>query len=114
MNARKAKLGSDHPYTLTSIANLACTYRNQGRWDEAEKLEVDVMNARKAKLGSDHPDTLTSMANLALTYWSQRRLDEAYSLLSHTVKTMQQVTGPKHPTVQLHYIQQLDKLLKEK
>jgi hypothetical protein len=65
MNARKTKLGSDHPDTLTSMANLASTYRNQGRWDEAEKLEVDVMNARKTKLGSDHPDTLTSMANLA-------------------------------------------------
>jgi hypothetical protein len=59
MNARKAKLGSDHPDTLTSMANLASTYRNQGRWDEAEKLEVDVMNARKAKLGSDHPHTLS-------------------------------------------------------
>ena len=64
MNARKAKLGSDHPYTLTSIANLTCTYRNQGRWDEAERLEVDVMNARKAKLGSDHPDTLSTSGNI--------------------------------------------------
>jgi hypothetical protein len=80
MNARKAKLGSDHPDTLTSMANLASTYRNQGRWDEAEKLQVDVMNARKAKLGSDHPDTLTSMANLASTYWNQGRWDEAEKL----------------------------------
>ncbi|KAF8644345.1 hypothetical protein AX14_009430 [Amanita brunnescens Koide BX004] len=77
MNARKAKLGSDHPSTLTCMVNLASTYRHQGRWDEAEKLEADVMNARKAKLGPDHPDTLTSMVNLALTYSSQERWDEA-------------------------------------
>ena len=32
----------------TSMANLASTYRNQGRWDEVEKLFVDVMNATKA------------------------------------------------------------------
>ena len=56
MNARKTKLGSDHPSTLTSMANLAATYRNQERWDEAEKLEMDVMNASKAKLEFNHPD----------------------------------------------------------
>ena len=41
---RKAKLGSNHPDTLSSMANLAVAYSNQGRLDEAEKLEVDVMN----------------------------------------------------------------------
>jgi hypothetical protein len=35
--ARKTKLGADHPDTLTSMANLASTYSNQGRWEEAEK-----------------------------------------------------------------------------
>jgi hypothetical protein len=60
------------------LANLASTYRNQGRWDEAEKLEVlEVVEARKEKLGSYHPDTLTSLANLASTYRNQGRWDEA-------------------------------------
>jgi hypothetical protein len=40
METRKTKLGVDHPHTLTSMANLAATYRNQGRWDAAEELEV--------------------------------------------------------------------------
>ena len=112
MNARKSKLGSDHPDTLTSMANLACTYWNQGRWDEAEKLEVDVMNARKSKLGSDHPDTLAGMGNLAFTYWSQSRVDEAHSLLLYAANTMQQVMGPQHPRA-LQYIKEFDALLKE-
>src|SRR3954469_21221439 len=30
------RLGAEHPDTLTSMANLASTYRNQGRWKEAE------------------------------------------------------------------------------
>lgn len=67
MEMSKAKLGADHPDTLSSMANLASTYRNQGRWDEAEKLEVQVMETRKTKLGADHPSTLTSIANLAFT-----------------------------------------------
>ncbi len=66
METRKTKLGADHPDTLSSMANLAATYSNQGRWEEAEKLQVQVMETRKTKLGADHPDTLTSMANLAV------------------------------------------------
>jgi hypothetical protein len=61
----KTKLRADHPFTLTSMADLASTYSNQGRWDDAEKLEVQVVETRKTKLGADHPSTLTSMANLA-------------------------------------------------
>ena len=80
------------------MKNLALTYQNQRRWDEAEELQIQELNARQAKFASDHPDTLTSTANLALTYWDQGRLDEAHSLLSHAVKMMQQVMGPQHPT----------------
>jgi hypothetical protein len=40
IEANKTKLGVDHPNTLKSIGNLASTYRNQGRWQEAEQLEV--------------------------------------------------------------------------
>ena len=36
----KAILGDGHPDTLTSMANLASTYWNQGRWEEVEKLEL--------------------------------------------------------------------------
>jgi Tetratricopeptide repeat len=73
MEARKKKLGEDHPSTLTSMANLASTYRDQGRLDEAEELGVQVMEGCKKKLGEDHPDTLTSMNNLAVTYRNQCR-----------------------------------------
>jgi hypothetical protein len=76
----KKKLGADHPGTLTSINNLALTYGNQGRWEEAEELDVEVMETRKKKLGADHLDTLTGMNNLALIYWSQDRWKEAEEL----------------------------------
>ncbi|KAF8722355.1 hypothetical protein AX14_009860, partial [Amanita brunnescens Koide BX004] len=97
MNTRKAKFGPDHPSTLTSMANLACTYRDQGRWDEAEMLEVIVMNARKAKLQPDHPDTLTIMANLASTYMNQGRWDEAEKLEVDVMNESKAKFGPDHP-----------------
>ena len=52
------------PDTLMSLANLASTYRDQGWWKEAEKLEVQVMEKSMIKLAN----TLASMGNLASTY----------------------------------------------
>ncbi len=71
---RKAKLRADYLDILTSMANLASSiYSKQGRSDEAEELEVQVMEIRKTKFGADHLDILTSMGNLALTYSKQGR-----------------------------------------
>ena len=47
MDMRKKLLGAEHPDTLTSMANLAHTYKKQGRWNEAEQLQIQVMNIRK-------------------------------------------------------------------
>ena len=55
MDMRKKLLGAEHPDTLSSMANLAATYRYQGRWNEAEQLEVQVMEKRKKLLGTEHP-----------------------------------------------------------
>ena len=67
METRLKILGEEHPDTLKSISNLALIYRNQGRWKEAEELQVRVMEIRKRMLGEEHPGTLTSMNNLAYT-----------------------------------------------
>jgi tetratricopeptide (TPR) repeat protein len=97
METRKNKLGLDHPDTLTSMANLASTYRSQGRWEEAEQLEVEVMETRKNKLGLDHPGTLNSMANLASTYWNQGRWEEAEQLDVEVMETSKNKLGLDHP-----------------
>ena len=94
---RKINLGLDHPGTLTTMHNLASTYRDQGRWGEAEKLEVEVMKTRKAKLGLDHPDTLLTMNNLAATYSNQGRWDEAETLEVVVMNAKKEKLGLEHP-----------------
>ena len=69
METRKRVLGEEHPDTLTSISNLALTYRNQGQWKKAEDLQVMVIVTMKRVLGERHPFTLASISNLASTYW---------------------------------------------
>ncbi|KAH8586919.1 hypothetical protein B0O99DRAFT_527732 [Bisporella sp. PMI_857] len=46
------------------MANLARTYRSQGRWRKAEELFLQVIEISKMKLGADYPNTLTSVSNL--------------------------------------------------
>jgi len=68
METRKRVLGLEHPNTLSSVANLTSTFWSQGRWKEAEELEVQVIEISARVLGAEHLNTLRSMANLALTY----------------------------------------------
>ena len=48
---RKRLLGNDHPDTLASMVNLAGTYRQQGRWGEAEALQLVVLEKKKFGAG---------------------------------------------------------------
>ena len=70
------------------MAHLASTYWNQGRFNEAEQLQVQVMYMRKKLLGVEHPDTLNSMAHLANTYQSQERWNEAEQLQPNEEKDL--------------------------
>jgi hypothetical protein len=76
--------------------NLASTYRDQGRWEEAEELEVQVMETSLRVIDAEHPDTLTSMANLASTYGNQGRWKEAEELDVLVMETSLRVLGAEH------------------
>ncbi|KAF3390020.1 hypothetical protein DPV78_011688 [Talaromyces pinophilus] len=60
--------------------SLASTYRNQGRWNDAEKLQVQAVETFKTVLRAEHPNIIRSMANLASTYLNHGRWGEAEKL----------------------------------
>ena len=57
MEIRKKVLGPEHPDTLGSMYNLACTWKHQGRDIEAIKLMEECVHLRIRILGANHPDT---------------------------------------------------------
>ena len=79
------------------LARMGMHYWEQGRSDEAEKLEVQVLELQKSVLEEKHPDTITAMANLALTWWQQGRSDEAEKLQVQVLELQKSVLGEKHP-----------------
>ncbi|KAJ5498989.1 Tetratricopeptide TPR-4 [Penicillium expansum] len=89
--------GTNHPFTLTSMSNLASTYREQARWSDAERLEKEVVASSEAVLGETHPQTLISISNLASTYRNQGRLEEAKDLGGKATAVLKEVLGERHP-----------------
>jgi len=62
------------------MENLASTYRNQGRWKEAEELAVLVMETRKRLLGESIPHRSPAWPTSRPCAWDQGRLKEAEEL----------------------------------
>jgi hypothetical protein len=64
MKTRKRVLGLEHPSTLTSMANLAYTLKDQGRDVEAVGLMDSCLELRVNVLGQSHPDPLSALETL--------------------------------------------------
>ena len=79
------------------LSNIGRFLHNDGRWKEAEVLQIQVLQLRKQLLGPKHPDTLTSMNNLALIYQNQGRWKEAEELQIQVLQLHKLILGPEHP-----------------
>jgi hypothetical protein len=55
-----------HPDTIRSMADLAATYHQQGRYAEAEPLTSQALDLRRGVLGERHPDAFQAMYDLAV------------------------------------------------
>jgi tetratricopeptide (TPR) repeat protein len=82
---------------LRLASKCATTLFSDGRYEEAEELQVHVVQTRKRVLTDEHPYTLSSMANLALTYGNQGRWKEAEELEVRVMQTLKRVRTDEHP-----------------
>ena len=62
--------------------NLALSYFDAGRKDEAIEMREEVLARFRKALGEEHPDTLSAMNNLAISYRDAGRIDEAGRLFA--------------------------------
>lgn len=62
------ELGKSHLATIEVSSCLAKAYWRQGRWNEAEKIFVEVLEQRQQLLSKNHPDTVTATFDLASAY----------------------------------------------
>ncbi|KAI4592133.1 hypothetical protein KJ359_011508 [Pestalotiopsis sp. 9143b] len=99
LKARMTQLGANHPYTLTSVSNLAGAVQNQGKYEEAEQMNRRVLDGREKALGKDHPDTLTSISNLAGVLRDQGKYEEAEQMNRRALDGREKALGKGHPDI---------------
>jgi non-specific serine/threonine protein kinase/serine/threonine-protein kinase len=83
--------GDDHPYTLSSIANMGFLLNRQGKLDEAEPFFREALEGRRRVLGDDHPDTLNSINNMGRLLRNLGRPEEAQALGAEAVERARRV-----------------------
>src|SRR5207245_269157 len=77
--------------------NLANSYEDAGRTQEAIKLYEETLRLRKAKLGPDHPHTLISMNNLARAYLGASQPNKARPLFKNLLDGQRSKLGAEDP-----------------
>ncbi len=77
--------------------DLATSYDEAGRRDEALKLREEVLPLRRRVSGPEHPDTLWAMHDLATSYDEAGRRDEAFKLREEVLALHRKLNGPEHP-----------------
>ncbi|KAI9768501.1 MAG: hypothetical protein M1840_004911 [Geoglossum simile] len=90
-------LGNEHPYTLSSVANLASSYGDLGRNQEAMEMREKALELSRRTLGNQHPNTLKVMAGLAISYDDLGRRREAVELKEKVLEASQRTLGNEHP-----------------
>jgi len=91
-----SSIGPETEETITVTEMLASHHWENGEWDEAEKLEVEVLERRRRLLGMEHPDTIQAATSLAMVYYSQGRLNEAEKLQVEVLEQYQRLLGMDH------------------
>lgn len=76
-----ARLGADHPDTLSTLNRLANVRKTAGRVDEAISMLEQLRDTYLPLVGAEHPGMLATLSNLAGAYREAGRLNEAIPLL---------------------------------
>jgi tetratricopeptide (TPR) repeat protein len=90
-------LGSEHPYTVKAMHNLAGTLSAQGNQAEARSLEEQVVEAFGRLLGKEDPITLRSTLSLANMLYQGGDLAGARQLQEQLLAASVRLLGKEHP-----------------
>jgi tetratricopeptide (TPR) repeat protein len=94
---REKALGAEHPWTATSLNNLAALYKAQGEYGKAEPLYERALAITEKALGAEHPSTAVSLNNLAGLYYRQRDYAKAAPLYVRALAIREKTLGKEHP-----------------
>ncbi|CAG8135882.1 unnamed protein product [Penicillium salamii] len=97
---RETLLGPDNIHTLWSSRTLCRAYYYEGRWQEAEALQTQLVKKVQRVLEDDDKLIIRVMHDLGLTYICQERWQDAEKLQLQVVEKSKQLLGEEsHDTI---------------
>lgn len=79
-DSTKSSKNKDLLSRLGPMGNLAALYSEIGRYEEAERLFLELLPQLSATLGKNHSNTLQALLDLGLVYYKQAKYGDAESL----------------------------------
>ena len=92
----RARLGEEHPDTLSATVSLAQHLMTMARYEEARELLERILEPAARVLGPGAETTLYAQSSYGRYLSGQGRLDEAEALLRATYEAQVRVHGPLH------------------
>ncbi len=92
----KLRVGASEESILAAQGNLAITYAELGRGEEALRMRRDVYSGRMKLNGEEHVETLRAALNYASTLCDLRRYAEVKSLMRKMMPVARRVLGASH------------------
>jgi tetratricopeptide (TPR) repeat protein/tRNA A-37 threonylcarbamoyl transferase component Bud32 len=81
LDARRERLGEQHPSVAESLQLLGASLRQQGRLDEAKIALEESLSIQRAVLGNQHGDVANTLNSLSILASSQQRYADAEAYL---------------------------------
>jgi CHAT domain-containing protein/tetratricopeptide (TPR) repeat protein len=95
----KARVGVNHANYALTLNNLATVYREQGKYDEAERLYHRAFTIFEKASGRDHPNVAGTLNNLAIVHEAQGKYGEAEGLYQRALAIFERALGGNHSNV---------------
>lgn len=85
--------GLVHPKLISRLCNLAELYTALERYDEAERIYLNVLELKFRHFGANHPETLWALVDLADSFRVQEKHSEASKYYSYAVRGLINVSS---------------------
>ncbi|KAF3075071.1 hypothetical protein CFAM422_002863 [Trichoderma lentiforme] len=90
--AQKAEI-SDIKWLLSFLNNLSWSYERQDRWEEAQKLEIELIEAHRVIFGDEDDVTLATMDEMVRRYKNRGQWQDAEILELRIMESLKRSLG---------------------
>jgi tetratricopeptide (TPR) repeat protein len=99
--AMQRELWGSEPYPdyAAAVNDLGLLLRDQGDYDESERLLREALAMERKLVGEKHPELALSLNNLALVLWRKGALKDAESNYRQALAMQRELLGAVHPDV---------------